>query len=107
MHHDDKDDDGLIDLMSIALVDKMHDPDLTRALGDWGVSQEVGMNKLGVTCLRLAALCVANVMHKNKPARNAECNIIEAYANYFHYYVHVGIDIIDDDAQKNKSQRRK
>ena len=100
-------EDDVTKMLSLSMVEQMHDPDLTSALGRWGSSQEVGVNKLGVTCLRLAALCIAKTMHNNKPPASAACDIIEAYADYFHYYVHVGMEIIEDEAEKNKAKRRK
>lgn len=90
-------------LLTLAKIDELHDADFSEALARWIASQEVGTNKSAITCLRLAALCVANLMHKDKPARDLECDIIECYADYFHYYVHVGVGILE----KNKSRRRK
>jgi hypothetical protein len=90
-------------LLALAKIDEIHDEKLSDALARWLHSQEVGTNKATVTCLRVAALCVANLMHRDKPPPGVACDVISAYADYFHYYVHVGVDILE----KNKPQRRK
>lgn len=97
--------DDILKMLSLVQIDQMHDPDLSEALGRWMESQEVEVNKSAVACLRIAAVCVARLIHKNPPPKAVECDIIEAYADYFHYYVHVSIGIIEDE--KNKSRGRK
>jgi hypothetical protein len=98
--HDDLNE---MKLFALSQIDEIHDEGLSDALCNWLFSQEARTNQSAVTCLRIAALCVANLIHKDRPIREVECEVIETYADYFHYYVHAGVDILE----KNKASRRK
>ena len=91
------------DMIALALFDKHHDKDLSKALIRWGVSQNVPSRILMLSCLRTASYCLATMLQKDLPRDpETDCVIIEAYASYFHFYVHVAQDFIKKQDEKKK-----
>ena len=91
-------------LIVLALLDKHHDEGLSKALKRWGESQNVPSRILMLSCLRTASYYLATMLQKDSlRTPETDCEIIEAYAGYFHFYVHVAQDFIKNDGGKNKS----
>lgn len=84
MTEDDK------DIIALALIDQEHDVALSKALYRWAESQQVSNGHLIISCLRTASLCMARMLEET-PTTGLEledCDVINRYAQYFHYYVH-------------------
>lgn len=95
------DRDEMNAMLATALLDKNHDAALTMALANWAASQEVKHSILAISLLRLASLSVAHMLESDKPdAPDVVCEVIETYADYFHYYVYVGQQCITDAKEK-------
>lgn len=84
--------------LKIRMLEDLHDPDLSEALARWACSMDVKESHLIMSCLRLAALCVAKQL--NRSSSIDDCVIIDTFADYFHAYVHVAQRLLKEVKEK-------